>query len=139
MGGIGFPLAMQNTLNGVLPIVPRTEFGIGAILQDPDIHRAARHLIDNYGSSATTVAERRAINMEQSGSDSAAKTWHLIARIVRQIQTGRDEPFTEASRPRSSNITVDARGHREHRLLLGERLNGQSGTKGSLRPDEDHL
>ena len=74
MGGIGFPLAMQNTLNGVLPIVPRTEFGIGAILQDPDIHRAARHLIDNYGSSATTIAERRAINMEQSGSDSAAKT-----------------------------------------------------------------
>jgi hypothetical protein len=65
------------------------------MLQDPDIHRAARHLIDNYGSSAATVAERRAINMEQSGSDSAAKTWQLIARIVRQYKrAGTSHPLT---------------------------------------------
>jgi len=53
---------------------------------DPDVIRAARHMIENHGRHALFVAERRALNLAADGSRTGAEIWTQIARAVRQLQ-----------------------------------------------------
>jgi hypothetical protein len=55
---------------------------------DPDLVRAARHLIESHGREAATAAERRARNMRHDGCEEAATLWLQIARVVRAIEAG---------------------------------------------------
>lgn len=56
---------------------------------DPDVLRAARGLIDQYGRQAALVAEQRAANLPGARPCAAAHTWRKIARMVRDIESGR--------------------------------------------------
>ena len=54
---------------------------------DPDIVRAARNLIEFYGTKAEAVAEERASHVAPFGeSNGAAVTWHRISAAVRTLQ-----------------------------------------------------
>jgi hypothetical protein len=55
---------------------------------DPDLVRAARHLIDNHGQKAASAAERRARHLRHDGCTEAAALWLQIARVVRAIEAG---------------------------------------------------
>jgi hypothetical protein len=55
--------------------------------REPDIQRAAKHLIEVYGRNAAHVAEKRARNID-SDNAAAAQTWRRIAGEVRAIQVG---------------------------------------------------
>jgi hypothetical protein len=51
-----------------------------------DLSRAARHLIELYGSDAAKIAEQRAISLENDGLSSVAEIWRGIGRAARAIQ-----------------------------------------------------
>ena len=53
--------------------------------REPDIQRAAKHLIEVYGQNAAQVAEKRARNIDIENA-AAAQTWRRIALEVRTIQ-----------------------------------------------------
>jgi hypothetical protein len=55
---------------------------------DPDLVRAARHLIDNHGRQAASAAEQRARHLRHDGCEEAASLWLQIARVVRAIESG---------------------------------------------------
>jgi hypothetical protein len=55
------------------------------------IRRAARYLIETYGSAAAAVAEKHARNVEATGDLATADhMWRQIATKVREIQGGTD-------------------------------------------------
>jgi hypothetical protein len=53
---------------------------------DPDLLRAARHMIARHGSRAADAAARRAEALRLDGDDDAAELWRQIARVVRELQ-----------------------------------------------------
>jgi hypothetical protein len=48
------------------------------------VDRAAKTLVESYGSNALRVAAQRAVNAELSGSRDAANNWKQIAVAVRR-------------------------------------------------------
>jgi hypothetical protein len=48
--------------------------------------RAARELIEVYGSQAAAIAEKRAVHLDESGESLPAATWREIADAVRAIE-----------------------------------------------------
>jgi hypothetical protein len=53
---------------------------------EAQIIRAARELIDVYGSQAAGVAEKRAAHLDECGQNLPATTWREIADAVRTIE-----------------------------------------------------
>jgi hypothetical protein len=51
-----------------------------------DISRAKKALLENHGTNAARVAEKRAETAERSGSTMAAHTWRQIAVAIRGDQ-----------------------------------------------------
>jgi hypothetical protein len=48
--------------------------------------RAARELMEVYGSEAAAIAEKRAIHLDECGERLAATTWRQIADAVQTIE-----------------------------------------------------
>lgn len=71
----------------------------------PQLIRAARELIEVYGSQAAAVAEKRALHLDECGEGVPATTWREIAHAVRTIEAGdprrslRSEPGKAARAP----------------------------------------
>jgi len=53
---------------------------------DAQLIRAARELIEVYGSQAAAVAEKRALHLDEYGESVTAATWRQIAAAVRIIE-----------------------------------------------------
>jgi hypothetical protein len=53
---------------------------------DTQLIRAARELMQVYGSQAAAVAEKRAIHLDESGETLTATTWRQIGDAVRRIE-----------------------------------------------------
>ena len=53
---------------------------------DPDILRAARYMIKQYGASALRRADGRALDLAREHQRGAALIWVRIAEAMRQIQ-----------------------------------------------------
>jgi len=49
---------------------------------DPELQRAARHLIQCHDSRAVQVALKRALYLDECAEPIGADTWRKIARIV---------------------------------------------------------
>jgi hypothetical protein len=58
---------------------------------DAQLIRAARELMEVYGSQAAAVAEKRALHLEECGERVTATTWRLIADAVRNAEA-KDPP-----------------------------------------------
>jgi hypothetical protein len=48
--------------------------------------RAARELMEVYGSHAAAVAEKRTLHLEECGERVTATTWRQIADAVRSVE-----------------------------------------------------
>ena len=53
---------------------------------DPQTLKAAKYLVDLYGSDAANVAEKRAMLSGKRLYGSSSPTWRRIARAIREIQ-----------------------------------------------------
>ncbi|HUZ73981.1 MAG TPA: response regulator [Stellaceae bacterium] len=53
--------------------------------EDPDTLRAAFHMIENFGTRAADVAERRA---QSASNEEVMKRWLLVARAIRKLAPG---------------------------------------------------
>jgi hypothetical protein len=58
---------------------------------DAQLIRAARELMEVYGSQAAAVAEKRAIHLDECGEGISATTWRQIADAVRSVEA-KDSP-----------------------------------------------
>jgi hypothetical protein len=57
-----------------------------------NITRAARNLITEHGTSAESMAHRRAKNAAESNREAAATTWRAVAVAVRRLHGAVTEP-----------------------------------------------
>jgi plasmid stabilization system protein ParE len=57
--------------------------------KDPDVLRAARHLLATRGERAARMAERRAATLDAEGEDAAARLWRDIVGAIDGIAAGR--------------------------------------------------
>ena len=55
--------------------------------KEPQVIRAARELMEVYGSQAAAVADKRASHLDEYGEKATATTWREIADAVRTIET----------------------------------------------------
>lgn len=56
------------------------------LFNDAQMIRAARELMEVYGSEATAIAEKRAIHLDECGERLAATTWRQIGDAVQTIE-----------------------------------------------------
>jgi hypothetical protein len=56
---------------------------------DPDVTRAARHMIEQHETRAAWVADERARHLRVGGANPAADLWTRIGRAIRQLQQDR--------------------------------------------------
>jgi ClpP class serine protease len=54
--------------------------------REAQLIRAARELMEVYGSQAAAVAEKRALHLDECGEIATATTWRDIAAAVRIIE-----------------------------------------------------
>jgi hypothetical protein len=54
--------------------------------REAQLIRAARELVEVYGSQAAAVAEKRALHLDECGEVATAMTWRDIAAAVRTIE-----------------------------------------------------
>jgi ClpP class serine protease len=54
--------------------------------REAQLIRAARELMEVYGSQAAAVAEKRALHLDECGEIATAMTWREIADAVRTIE-----------------------------------------------------
>jgi hypothetical protein len=54
--------------------------------REAQLIRAARALMQVYGSQAAAVAEKRALHLEECGEEATATTWREIAHAARTIE-----------------------------------------------------
>jgi ClpP class serine protease len=59
--------------------------------REAQLIRAARELMEVYGSQAAAVAEKRALRLDECGEIATAMTWREIADAVRTIEA-KDSP-----------------------------------------------
>jgi hypothetical protein len=71
--------------------VQQTEGIVPQPFNEAQLIRAARELMEVYGSQAAAVAEKRAIHLDESGERLTATTWREIADAVRTIEV-KDSP-----------------------------------------------
>jgi hypothetical protein len=55
---------------------------------EAQLSRAARELIEVYGSHAAAVADKRASHLDECGEIATATTWRQIGDAVRRIEAG---------------------------------------------------
>jgi hypothetical protein len=56
------------------------------VQREAQLIRAARELMEVYGSQAAAVAEKRALHLDECGEIATATTWRDIAAAVRTIE-----------------------------------------------------
>jgi hypothetical protein len=56
------------------------------VQREAQLIRAARELMEVYGSQAAAVAEKRALHLDQCGEIATATIWRDIAAAVRTIE-----------------------------------------------------
>lgn len=61
--------------------------------------RAAKHLIQNHGARAASVAAKRAAFLEECGEIVGADTWRKIGVLVHTIQTKGEHALASRVRP----------------------------------------
>ena len=57
---------------------------------DPDIHRAAKLLMDRDGKDAAFVAGRREAELASRGDIEGVAAWRAIRRAIKELQRGRE-------------------------------------------------
>jgi hypothetical protein len=61
------------------------------MIDDPDIIRAAKLMIDQHGDEASRRATRRANDLERGGDSSSCAIWRQVVAAVEELQRGRRE------------------------------------------------
>jgi len=56
------------------------------VQREAQLIRAARELMEVYGSQAAAIAEKRARHLDEYGEIATATTWRAIASAVRTIE-----------------------------------------------------
>jgi hypothetical protein len=64
------------------------------VIDDPDIFRAAKLMIDQHGVEAIRRAARRANDLEKGGDRTGAGIWRQIMTAIEELQRGRREGET---------------------------------------------
>ena len=59
------------------------------MIDDPNIYRAAKLLLDRYGEDAPSRAARRAYELAQGGDAYGSATWRQIAGAIEDMTRGR--------------------------------------------------
>lgn len=58
------------------------------MIDDPDIFRAAKLMIDQHGDEATRRATRRANDLERGGDSDACAIWRQIVTAIEELRRG---------------------------------------------------
>jgi hypothetical protein len=61
------------------------------VIDDPDILRAAKLMIDQHRDEASRRATRRADDLEKGGDSSGCAIWRQIVTAIEELQRGRLE------------------------------------------------
>ena len=61
------------------------------MIDDPDIFRAAKLLIDQHGDDAAIRAAKRADKLAGAGDIEASALWRQIVAAIEELQRGRRE------------------------------------------------
>jgi hypothetical protein len=61
------------------------------MIDDPDIVRAAKLMIDQHGDEASWRAARRADDLEKGGASSGCAIWRQVITAIEELQRGRRE------------------------------------------------
>ena len=61
------------------------------MIDDPDIFRAAKLLIDQHGDDAAMRAAQRADGLLEEGDVDGAAVWRQILEAIEELQRGRRE------------------------------------------------
>jgi len=61
------------------------------VIDDPDIFRAAKLLVDRHGSDAAVRAARRSDELQDYGDVVGAMLWREIVEAIGELQRGRRE------------------------------------------------
>jgi hypothetical protein len=61
------------------------------VIDDPDIFRAAKLLIDQHGDDAAMRAAQRADGLLEEGDVDGAAVWRQILEAIEELQRGRRE------------------------------------------------
>ena len=56
------------------------------VQREAQLIRAARELMEVYGSQAAAIAEKRALHLDECGETLTATTWRQIGDAVRKIE-----------------------------------------------------
>ncbi len=56
------------------------------VVTDKDVWRVAKHVIEEHGAAAPTVAAEYAKGFRAAGKDGAHKAWTRIGKAVREMQ-----------------------------------------------------
>jgi hypothetical protein len=65
------------------------------LVDDPDIFRAAKLMIDQHGEEAVLQGAQRADKLLEDGDLEGSVVWHRIAAAIEKLQRGRrlDDPL----------------------------------------------
>jgi hypothetical protein len=59
------------------------------MIDDPDIFRAAKLMIEQHGDEASRRAARRANDLERTGGTAGCAIWRPIVAAIEELQRGR--------------------------------------------------
>ena len=61
------------------------------MIDDPDIYRAAKLMIDQHGDEASRRAQRRANDLARTGDSDGVAIWGQIVKAIEELQHRRRE------------------------------------------------
>ena len=73
-------------------MIPGLESGQAMTIDDIDIYRSAKLLIDKHGDEATIIAIKRATEMLDAGDVDNYAVWKRILQAIKQLESTKPEP-----------------------------------------------
>jgi len=87
-------------------------------LNDPDVARAARYLVERHGAHAELRARGRALELRQMGEVGAGVIWEQITAAVRLLYTEKDSAAQVESDEKASDRPGNPPGSVDYELTL---------------------